>query len=48
MKDLTVALAFIAEFGLVIASISIANDKCIEKKGGNTEYITEKFKIKRR
>lgn len=26
----------------VIALISYANDKCIEKKGGETEYIWEK------
>lgn len=35
---LLILLAAIA----VVAIISYANDKCIEKKGGETEYIWEK------
>jgi len=39
MKDILVAFAFITLVAAAITFISIHNDKNIEKKGGETEYI---------
>lgn len=42
LKRFNMKIIILLAAAAVIALISYANDKCIEKKGGETEYIWEK------